>query len=82
MFVSSVYIIYVNYHGIMDIVGQEGLNAAGFETRWVRGFSYPSVPAPTLTHTPAQLVPRLSLSLSLSLSLPPPGVKRPECGRF
>ena len=54
----------------MDMLGQEGLKAPRFKTRWVRGFSYPPVPAPRLTHTPAQLVPPLSLSLSLSLSLP------------
>ena len=45
----------------MDILGQEVLNAPGFETRCVRGFSYPSVQAPSLTHTPAQLVRRVSL---------------------
>jgi hypothetical protein len=32
----------------MDIPGQEGLNAAEFETVCVRGISYPSVP--TLPH--------------------------------
>jgi hypothetical protein len=49
----------------MGILGQEGLSAPGFETRWVRVFKYPSVTAPRLTHTPVQSVPRVSLSLSL-----------------
>jgi hypothetical protein len=57
----------------MGILGQEGLDALGFEPSWVQRFSYPYIPAPRLTHTTAQLVPCVSLCqeyLSVGIAIP------------